>query len=220
MINQCFQAMRASFDWLFPRQCFGCQKSDQPERFPNLCVFCWHLMFRPQRTIFPNQSNLEVFSCGIYEQLLKRCVILAKFKHHAICFDFLHELLNSTFEKIPVRFDLIASVPSDYWRSYRRGVDLPAMLAKELSNQKKIEFKIDTLTKKRRPNRQKNLNQKDRKQNVKNAFQASPEIRGKSVLIIDDILTTGSTILSCHRALERQKPKQIVFLTAAKTRFY
>lgn len=217
-IQKSTEYLSGGLDWLFPRHCFGCEKMHQPERIPNLCVFCWERIYQPQRIVFSNQPDLHIFSSGSYEDLLKRCLIQAKFKHHSISTDFVTELVQQTFLKIPMKIDLITSVPSNYWRSLWRGVDLPAMLAREISKKSGIEFRTNVLKKRRNADRQSRLNKEERKKNMIGLFEASPDIKGRNVLVVDDILTTGSTVLACFRALRRRKPSKIVFLTVAKTR--
>ncbi len=124
-----------------------------------------------------------------------------------------------TLKQIHFPIDIITSIPGDYWRCLKRGVDLPALLAQELSKRNGIEFRTDLLKKRRNPDRQQQLNKDARKENMKDVFWASPELQGKNILVIDDIITTGNTILSCFRTVRTQKPANVVFLTAAKTRY-
>ncbi|MCC7460713.1 MAG: ComF family protein [Proteobacteria bacterium] len=216
-MNQTLRAqITNSLDWLFPRVCYGCHTSHQPEQIPNLCIFCWENIAKIQRFKLMD-TRVEVVSAGIYSDLLKKIVTQSKFKHHSMCIDFTFELIFSAFQKLPAKFDYVTSIPSNYFRCLWRGVDLPGMLAKEISRKSGIEFRTDFLKKGRRSHRQRTLNWIQRQQNVKNLYEASPEIRGKRLLIIDDIMTTGSTIKACHKALKRHKPAHIVFLTVAKT---
>jgi competence protein ComFC len=212
-------AMSCVFDWLFPRYCFGCKTKHQPEAIHNLCIFCWEKIFKPNLFIYEDHRKSPMFAAGFYDDLLQRIVILSKFKHHHICTDFLVELIHQTFQKIPHSVDIITSVPSNYWRSLKRGVDLPGTLAKELSKRTGIEFRPNILKKSRKTDRQLTLTQKAREKNVKDLFIASPDVRGRNILVIDDIVTTGNTIMACHHALRREKPCQIIFLTCAKTKF-
>jgi competence protein ComFC len=207
------------FDWLFPHRCFGCRQSHLPEKVLNLCVFCWDQIYRPQRVIFENKQDCHIYAAGFYEDLLKRILILSKFKHHSICAQFLSELTIQTFQNIPQSMDMITSVPSNYWRCLRRGVDLPGMLAFELSKSTGIEFRTNVLKKRRFADRQNKLSMQERLRNMTKLFRATEDVRGKNILVIDDVLTTGSTVLACYRALKRKKPASITFLIVAKTRF-
>ena len=67
------------------------------------------------------------------------------------------------------------------------------------------------------------LTQKERLENLKDTFSISPEnkdkIKGKKILIIDDVFTTGATLSECAKVLKSQKPKSVSSLTFAKTKF-
>jgi competence protein ComFC len=206
------------FDWLFPHRCFGCRQTHLPEKTLNLCVFCWSRMYKPQRIIFANKKDCHIYASGFYEELLKRVLILSKFKHHSISTQFLFELTLQTFKKISQPVDIITCVPSNYWRCLKRGVDLPALLAFELSKSIGIEFRTDILKKRRSVDQQSKLSRQKRFKNVTKLYQATQDIRGKNILVIDDVITTGSTILACYQALKRQKPSTISFLTVGRTR--
>lgn len=205
------------FDWLFPHRCFECRQVDHPQAILNLCVFCWEKAFRPQRIIFSHYPDCLIYSSGNYEHLLKRILILSKFSHHSIGIELLTCFVQKTFEKIHDPIDMITFVPSYYHRTLKRGVDLPALLAFELSKSTGIEFRTDVLKKKRLAKRQSLLSRALRLKNTTKLFQASSEVKGKNVLVVDDILTTGSTALACYKALRRRKPASVRFLTAART---
>ena len=215
---QIFEPFGHALDWLFPRRCQCCDQKDKNLPTLNLCDFCWNLIFKPQRVIFPNKPDCHVFAAGSYEEFLKRMIIQAKFKHHAISTDTLNELLFRTFKFIPFKVDIITSVPSVYWRSLRRGVDLTATLAFELSKKTGIAYQPKLLRRIRKSDRQTKLSKDKRQSNTQKLFQASALATNQTILVIDDIITTGSTAMACYRALKKQKPAKIIFLTCAKVR--
>lgn len=214
MINQ--SILYSALDWLFPESCSICRQAFGFVSEKQICVPCWEKIFQPQRIIFPHKKDCFVFSAGAYQSELKRTLIKAKFKHHERSIDALHWLMSKTLDRIPTKYDVITSVPSNYWRSMIRGVDLPATLARELSKTTGIPFQHDLIQKTKYAKRQTKLTKTDRLKNIRKVFKASDQIRGQHVLVIDDIITTGSTILACYGAITKQKPSQVTFLTAAK----
>ena len=181
-----------------------------------MCEGCWKVVFKPQQIFFPYQQDCHVFASGLYQDELKKTILLAKFKRHERSIDAIHCLMSKTFERMPNTFDIITSIPSNYWRSLWRGVDLPATLARELSKSTGISFRQDLIQKTKDPDRQTTLTKTERIQNMRKVFKASALVKGKHILVVDDIITTGSTILSCYKAMRRQKPASVTFLTAAK----
>ncbi len=67
----------------------------------------------------------------------------------------------------------------------------------------------DILYKNRETELQAFLSAEERRENMKNAFSLKESIKGKKVLVFDDILTTGSTMLEAYRAVKKGKPEGI-----------
>lgn len=61
------------------------------------------------------------------------------------------------------------------------------------------------------------LGQSERKQNLHNTMLASPKVRGKRVILVDDIVTTGASLFETARALEAQGARVLGFITFAET---
>lgn len=209
--------MLRAVNYVFPRHCFGCDLIHEPSNISNLCIFCSSQILAVSRTTFPNLVGLNIYSCGSYKNLLKRIMIMGKFKRNILCIEIMSEFLFHAFKQMNEPIDFITSVPSYYWRSLYRGVDLPAMLATELSGRIGIEYLPHLLTKTRRADRQSKMTKIERRKNVVGLFQSNVLVKDKTILVIDDILTTGSTAIACYKAFRRQKPRKIIFLTVAKT---
>ena len=72
------------------------------------------------------------------------------------------------------------------------------------------------LTRRRERATQSMLPKRDRAANVRDAFAASPHAKGKSILIVDDICTTGETLRACATALRRAGAKRVCAVAVAK----
>lgn len=94
------------------------------------------------------------------------------------------------------QYDFYVPIPIHWTRRCMRGFNQTELICEDLAW---IHPTILSRTRRTRP--QARLSREDRMQNLVGAFRASPEVAGKSVLLIDDVLTSGHTAFECARAL-------------------
>ncbi len=104
---------------------------------------------------------------------------------------------------------VITAVPAHPADLAGRGFDAAAALARELSKQTSLPFEPRLLKKIRRTKQQKTLSKEERAENIKKAFSADagklpPKTR--HIVIIDDVYTTGSTLIECQKTLKTSFP--------------
>ena len=101
------------------------------------------------------------------------------------------------------RIDRVVPVPLHPLKQWLRSYNQSDLLAKELCKRYALLQQNDLLRRTRFTKSQTKLNEFERAKNVSQAFLASPEARGKSILLIDDVTTTHSTLLACAVALKQ-----------------
>ena len=109
------------------------------------------------------------------------------------------------FVSIPEEWhaELLVPVPLHWWRQYRRTYNQSYLLAEYVSSRYQIPICQDLLVRTRPTPQQKMLNEKQRRKNLKGAFRAAPECKGRSIVLIDDVVTTGSTLSECAKTLKK-----------------
>lgn len=114
--------------------------------------------------------------------------------------------------------DVIVPVPLHYSRLVKRKYNQAAMLAVELSKLTGIPVDLTHLIRHRKTRPQVEFSGHVRVKNVKGAFsiKSIKAFQGKRVLLVDDVLTTSSTLKECAKAIAKAKPKSIDLLTAAR----
>lgn len=120
--------------------------------------------------------------------------------------------------------DLVAPVPL-HWRRllmrrYNQALMLARIVVRTAGPNRDLCLAPDLLRRRRWTESQAGLKAKERRRNVREAFDIHPKWRtgvaGKTVLLVDDVLTTGATVEACARALERAGAKGVDVLTLAR----
>jgi ComF family protein len=113
----------------------------------------------------------------------------------------------------------VVPVPLHAWRRYRRGYNQSELLARELARLIDVPM-MNALTRVRHTTPQVELRKKQRRDNVRGAFALHEEVarRGEkgSVLLIDDVCTTGATLGECARVLKSAGFAPVYALTLAR----
>ena len=115
------------------------------------------------------------------------------------------------------RADIIAPVPLHYWRLVRRRYNQAALMAADIARGNDKECRSGLLTRTRPTPPQGHLKAGERAANVKKAFAMGPhDVKGRTILLIDDVLTSGSTVNECASVLKKAGAKRVDVLTLAR----
>lgn len=161
-------------------------------------------------------------STGIYDKVLKKCIHLFKYYGEKKLAKPLGKLMvdslvkNDEFKR---KIDLIIPVPLHRNDLKKRGFNQSVLLGKVTGDYLSIPVRENVLVKKKLTPFQVNLSKKERKINILGAFSVEKpeEIKGKNILILDDVFTTGATVEECTKELMKARAKNIFVLTLART---
>ncbi|MCR4317697.1 MAG: double zinc ribbon domain-containing protein [Planctomycetes bacterium] len=112
-------------------------------------------------------------------------------------------------------FDVITHVPMIGFSWFFRGFDHTQTLAKHIAFEM-LKPHERLLAKVRKTKKQSSLNKANRLKNLKGAFRAAGEVKGKRVLLIDDIVTTCATAKECSNTLLKAGARQVVVAALAR----
>jgi ComF family protein len=109
-------------------------------------------------------------------------------------------------------------VPLHIRRLRERGFNQALLLVRELSKRMGIPYQERALKKIKDTPVQIALKKRERRKNLRGAFQVKDReaIRGKAIVLVDDVYTTGATINECSRTLLKAGAKQVAVLTVAR----
>lgn len=116
--------------------------------------------------------------------------------------------------------DLVIPLPLSKKRQKGRGYNQSEMIAKGISEVTKIPYNVKAVRRTEFKESQTRLNKWERLENVQGAFLLVNEepLRGKYILLIDDVITTGATMIACAQAIQHVEGIKISFLSLALTK--
>ena len=159
-------------------------------------------------------------SAARFEGALQRMIIDFKYNDALWVQDELVDVLVSChevhFEK--TNTDAVACVPLFHARERSRGFNQSEILADGLASRLRKPFLRGALSRVRATETQTHLTARERADNVKGAFRARRRkgLQGKSILLVDDVMTTGATLNECARALKEGGAAEVHVLTLAR----
>ena len=112
--------------------------------------------------------------------------------------------------------DLVVPVPLYRWRLFRRKYNQAALLALEVAKQNHLPMSYTALSRIRSTSPQVGKKRAERLKNVRGAFVATPEVEGKTILLVDDVYTTGATLEACTQALLERGAREVRVLAIAR----
>jgi ComF family protein len=155
---------------------------------------------------------------GLYAGLLQQLVLEYKFSHRLVLGKVLVFLLYQAYKVHGLEQpDLIVPVPVHWKRLRARGFNHCLELAKLLAPQIGAALVRDALVKIKHTPPQVELTARERKSNLKDSFQVVlNKVQGKKILLVDDVMTTGTTLQECTLALVQGGAKQVQVLFLAR----
>ena len=220
-------------DFIFPSHCYLCsQYLSSPEKFYcNNCIqnlpalakpFCpiCKIYITELPAIHFCQTNLEwVYSLWSYHKPVEILVHKIKYEGKTGLARNLGQILaeqiraNNSLNRV----DLIVPVPLHHSRHRERGYNQAEIIAQTISPTLNLKMAPDLLIRKKNTKDQTRLTAVERIENVRDAFSVKDEIEieGMTIMLVDDVITTGATLDECARTLQSAGARKIYACTLA-----
>ncbi len=215
-------ALAALLDWVFPPKCGGCGRVGY-----HLCPQCFaqiaYIAPDPRAPAHANARNASglrgIRSVAWFEEPLRTAIHNFKYNGQRVLAGPLAGLLVRDWEHLRYPVDAVIGVPLHPQRQKERGYNQSHLLATEFSRATGIPAANHALRRTRHTLPQVTLTAAERWQNVQGAFQGDPSaLAGKSVLLIDDVCTTGATLEACARAVLDAGARAVWAITLCRPR--
>lgn len=226
---------RALIDFALPPRCAGCgEVIDEPGSF---CVPCWSglewLGNNGCRQCGLPLSGTEIERCGrcladppridriraavTYDDMSRSIALRLKYGRKVA----LARTMARYMAPLGTGWDgeaIVIPVPLHRWRLWARGFNQSGLVARELAKAWNLPVALDAVRRVRRTRPLKGLNPNQRRKAVAGAFRAegNGRVKGRTVIMIDDVLTSGSTAEACASALRKAGARRVELICWAR----
>lgn len=197
----------------------------------HVCEDCWSSIRKVQRDLdLYRETRAKLLASGVIDDLAASFVFEKEgsFQHiaHALKYSGIQSLgielgrrLGEVINMWDIRADALVPIPLHKRKLRERGYNQAEMIARGVSTWTKIPVATRLVTRQRFTQSQTNLSLEERQKNVSDAFglnvSDSSEVRDKTFILIDDVITTGATIEACGRELRRAGASRIIAASSA-----
>ena len=164
---------------------------------------------------------------GSYESGLRELIHLLKYNQVRPAANVLGRMLAEAIEDLQPLFSagevLVVSVPLHARKLRQRGFNQSELIARAALKLKpatvRFQLGADLMERRRETKSQIGLSRHQRRENIRGAFVvAKPaEVKGRDILVVDDVFTTGTTVSECARILRRAGASRVYVATVART---
>lgn len=209
---------RKILHFFFPNRCPVC--GEFINALDSFCVEC-SAKIKPYTGIFDIKGASGCTAAFVYNKDISPAVFLLK---NGICGNAAYALGGALASKlyedgIADKVDVIVPVPLHKASRSKRGYNQSELIAKVIAEKIGVPVAARCTEKVRKTQEQKALNRSHRRFNIKNAFRVrdNTPIKGKNVLILDDVCTTGSTLTEMTDLLLRNGAKSVFCAACCRT---
>lgn len=158
----------------------------------------------------------KAYSVFSYEGAVKEAILKMKFANKGSYAKVFARYLVFICNKYDLAFDLVTFTPMSVKSKRQRRYNQSELLARYFCDILDCNDKLaETLIKVKETARQENCNRQQRKENLIGAYKANGSYKGKSILVIDDVKTTGATLNECAKVLKRAGATSVTGLTVS-----
>ena len=233
------RAWRGFIDLVAPSQCLGCGvMAGEPA---SLCVACWVKMQHLDEPVCDMLGTPFAYDQGpgtlsatalanptewdraraavLFDEASRGLVHALKYEDRQEAGVLMARMMARAGRRLLEEADILIPVPLYRWRLWQRRFNQSAFLAQEIARLSAKPWRADVLHRRRRTRSQVGLDHAARRKNVKDAFVVAPkqvaQVAGKTVLLVDDVRTTGATAEACARALRTGGAAKVQLLSFA-----
>lgn len=213
------QAVQPLVDLVYPPRCAACGAAIAGQN--GLCIACWSTLELPEVSA-ESAGLVPVYAATLYNDTSRRLVLAYKHGRRIALSRLLGRLMAARMpDPMPGGTPpLLVPVPLHRWRLWSRGFNQAALLARELARLGKGEIEVAALVRHRRTPSLGELGRDARERVLTGAIRLAPGregvLKGRDVVLVDDVLTSGATSRACIAAIAAAEPASIALACFAR----
>lgn len=164
-------------------------------------------------------ASMRMFSVMEYDGMVAQLVYRLKYQQQTYLARNLGKMMAAFLLREAIPVDLLVPVPLHRRRLLHRGFNQAQLLVKYMSESLHVPWTADLLARVKDTRAMHRLTRQERRQNITNAFVLNKpyDLQGLDILLVDDILTTGSTVEACGKILIEAGARSVTVLTFARS---
>lgn len=163
-------------------------------------------------------------SAVLYDENMRRLVSSFKYSDQTELGPWMANWMVRAGSELLAQEPVLIPVPLHSRRLISRRYNQSAELVRHIAGETECEFQCDVLERIKNTKQQVGLSSKERERNVMGAFRVKKDnayrIKGKSILLVDDVFTTGATVNAAAKALKRAGVQSVDVLTFARVEIF
>lgn len=202
----------------FPKVCGICKKKINQKYTCEKCSNILQYTMKKELCVRNINSYVDkLISLFLYKDLIRDALLEFKFNGKAYISNTFAELMCNAIMKNSISGDLIIPVPIHRKRYKVRGYNQSELLSKFIAKRLKIKYGKKILLKVKNNLAQSTLDMISRQKNVMNVYKINSKsnMKGKKIILVDDIYTTGATVNECAKILKQNGVQEVVVITVA-----
>ncbi len=202
-------------DLIYRKRCYFCRSSKYSVK---MCPKCYDELCFSDFGVNRIINGANIFSCGVYEKNLQKLIRGLKYHRQKDLAFYLAKFMSEYFSKLGIeKVDYVVPVPLHKNRIKKRKYNHMELVTEEFCKLTGFEPKYDLIKRVKDTKPQYSLSRAQRMENLFNAFEVcdKEDLSEKTILILDDICTTGSTFEEMITSLKKAGAKNIICLAAS-----